>query len=47
MGMEIISSSGTQFLLNKDLHYEEEPIVILDHDLQKLRTKEIKLVKVQ
>ncbi|WMV10229.1 hypothetical protein MTR67_003614, partial [Solanum verrucosum] len=27
--------------------YEEEPIAILDHDVQKLRTKEIKSVKVQ
>ncbi|KAH0773625.1 hypothetical protein KY290_010762 [Solanum tuberosum] len=34
-------------LLDKDLQYEEEPIVILDRDIQKLRTKQIKSVKVQ
>ncbi|XP_015161980.1 uncharacterized protein [Solanum tuberosum] len=28
-------------------HYEEEPVAILDRDVQKLRTKEIKFVKVQ
>ncbi|WMV38959.1 hypothetical protein MTR67_032344 [Solanum verrucosum] len=34
-------------LSDKDLQYEEEPIVILDRDVCKLRTKEIKSVKVQ
>ncbi|WMV15193.1 hypothetical protein MTR67_008578 [Solanum verrucosum] len=34
-------------VLDKDLQYEEEPIAILDHDVHKLRTKEIKSVKVQ
>ncbi|KAK4715935.1 hypothetical protein R3W88_014273 [Solanum pinnatisectum] len=34
-------------LLDKDLQYEEEPIAILDRDVQKLRKKEIKSVKVQ
>ncbi|KAK4727020.1 hypothetical protein R3W88_031937 [Solanum pinnatisectum] len=34
-------------VLNKDLQYEEEPIAILDHDVRKLRTKEIKSMKVQ
>ncbi|WMV09969.1 hypothetical protein MTR67_003354 [Solanum verrucosum] len=34
-------------LLAKDLQYEEEPIGILDCDVQKLRTKEMKSVKVQ
>ncbi|WMV09825.1 hypothetical protein MTR67_003210 [Solanum verrucosum] len=32
---------------DKDLQYEEEPIAILDRDVRKLRTKEIKSVKVQ
>lgn len=32
-------------LLDKDLTYEEDPISILDRDIQKLTTKEIKLVK--
>ncbi|XP_055814606.1 uncharacterized protein LOC129884313 [Solanum dulcamara] len=35
------------FLLDKDLQYEEEPVAILDHDVQKLRTKEIMLLKIQ
>ncbi|WMV42384.1 hypothetical protein MTR67_035769 [Solanum verrucosum] len=34
-------------VLDKDLQYKEEPIAILDHDVRKLRTKEIKSVKVQ
>ncbi|WMV37153.1 hypothetical protein MTR67_030538 [Solanum verrucosum] len=34
-------------LLDKDLQYEEEPVAILDRDVRKLRTKEIKSVKVQ
>ncbi|XP_049399910.1 uncharacterized protein LOC125863997 [Solanum stenotomum] len=34
-------------LLEKDLRYEEEPIEIIDRDVQKLRTKEIKFVKVK
>ncbi|KAK4710921.1 hypothetical protein R3W88_005434 [Solanum pinnatisectum] len=34
-------------VLDKDLQYEEEPIVILDRDVRKLRTKEIKFMKVQ
>ncbi|WMV49801.1 hypothetical protein MTR67_043186 [Solanum verrucosum] len=34
-------------VLDKDLQYEEEPIAILDRDVRKLRTKEIKSVKVQ
>ena len=34
-------------VLDKDLQYEEEPIAILDRDVCKLRTKEIKSVKVQ
>ncbi|KAK4722110.1 hypothetical protein R3W88_012343 [Solanum pinnatisectum] len=34
-------------VLDKDLQYEEEPITILDRDVCKLRTKEIKSVKVQ
>lgn len=33
-------------VLDKDLQYEEELIVILDCDVRKLRTKEIKFVKV-
>ncbi|WMV29097.1 hypothetical protein MTR67_022482 [Solanum verrucosum] len=33
-------------LLDKDLQYVKEPIAIVDHDVQKLRTKEIKSVKV-
>ncbi|WMV50348.1 hypothetical protein MTR67_043733 [Solanum verrucosum] len=34
-------------LLDNDLQYEEEPIAILDRDVRKLRTKEIKSVKFQ
>ncbi|WMV45456.1 hypothetical protein MTR67_038841 [Solanum verrucosum] len=34
-------------LLHKNLQYEEEPIAFLDRDVQKMRTKEIKFVKVQ
>ncbi|XP_060190559.1 uncharacterized protein LOC132619780 [Lycium barbarum] len=34
-------------LLDENLSYEEEPIVILDIEVQKLRTKEIASVKVQ
>ena len=32
-------------MLDKDLQYEEELIAILDHDVRKLRSKEIKSVK--
>lgn len=34
-------------LLDKDLAKEEEPVAILDWDVQKLRTKEIHSVKVE
>ena len=34
-------------LLDKDLQYDEELIVILDCDVRKLRNKEIKSMKVQ
>nr|AAT38742.2 'chromo' domain containing protein [Solanum demissum] len=34
-------------LLDKDLQYEEKHVAILDRDVRKLRTKEIKFVKVQ
>ncbi|WMV46997.1 hypothetical protein MTR67_040382 [Solanum verrucosum] len=34
-------------VLDKDLQYEEESVAILDRDVRKLRTKEIKSVKVQ
>ncbi|WMV59039.1 hypothetical protein MTR67_052424 [Solanum verrucosum] len=34
-------------LLDKDLPFEEEPVAIPDRDVQNLRTKEIKFVKVQ
>ena len=34
-------------VLDIDLQYEEKPIVFLDRDVHKLRTKEIKSVKVQ
>ncbi|KAK4738711.1 hypothetical protein R3W88_002408 [Solanum pinnatisectum] len=34
-------------VLDNDLQYEEEPVAILDRDVRKLRTKEIKSVKVQ
>ncbi|XP_049388901.1 uncharacterized protein LOC125853276 [Solanum stenotomum] len=34
-------------LLLKDLRYEREPIIILDRDVRKLRTNEIKSVKFQ
>ena len=34
-------------VLDKDLQYEEEPIAILGRDIQKLRNKEIKFLKVQ
>ncbi|WMV14743.1 hypothetical protein MTR67_008128 [Solanum verrucosum] len=34
-------------VLDKNLQYEEELIVILDRDVRKLRTKDIKSVKVQ
>ena len=33
--------------LGQDLTFEEEPLAILDRHVQKLRTKEIALVKVQ
>ncbi|XP_049381181.1 uncharacterized protein LOC125845683 [Solanum stenotomum] len=36
-----------RILLDKDLQYEEEPVVILDRDVRNVRTKEIKSVKVQ
>ncbi|WMV49748.1 hypothetical protein MTR67_043133 [Solanum verrucosum] len=32
-------------VLDKDLQYEEEPIVILDRDVRKLMTKDIKSLK--
>ena len=34
-------------VLDKYLQYEEEPIVTLDCDMPKLRTKEIKSVNIQ
>ena len=34
-------------VFDKDLEYEEEPIPIIDHNVCKLLTKEIKFVKVQ
>ncbi|WMV24437.1 hypothetical protein MTR67_017822 [Solanum verrucosum] len=34
-------------VLDKHLQYEEEPIAFLDRDVRRLRTKEIKFVKVQ
>jgi len=34
-------------VLDKDLQYKQEPIAILDRDVRKLWTKEIKSVKVQ
>ncbi|KAK4729938.1 hypothetical protein R3W88_022926 [Solanum pinnatisectum] len=34
-------------VVDKDLQYEEKPIAILDRDVRKLRTKEIKSMKVQ
>ena len=34
-------------VLDKDLQYEEDSIGILDHDVRKLRTKEIKPIKFQ
>ncbi|XP_027774282.1 uncharacterized protein LOC114077983 [Solanum pennellii] len=34
-------------VLDKDIQYEEEPIAILDSDVRKWKTKEIKSVKVQ
>ncbi|WMV55437.1 hypothetical protein MTR67_048822 [Solanum verrucosum] len=34
-------------VLDKDLQYEEKPIAILDREVRKLRTKEIKSVKIQ
>ncbi|KAK9155865.1 hypothetical protein Sjap_003345 [Stephania japonica] len=36
-----------EFDLREDLSYDEQPIQILDHKIQKLRTKEISLVKVK
>ncbi|XP_049364361.1 uncharacterized protein LOC125829152 [Solanum verrucosum] len=33
-------------LFDKDFQYEEEPVAILDRDVRKMRTKEIKFVKV-
>ena len=44
-GDNIIKSNS--IMLDKDLQYEEELIAILDHDVRKLRTKELKSVKVQ
>ncbi|WMV37296.1 hypothetical protein MTR67_030681 [Solanum verrucosum] len=35
------------FFLDKDLQYEEEPVAILDRDVQKLRTNDVKSLKVQ
>ena len=34
-------------VIDKDIQYEEEPILILDHDVRKLRNKDIKSVKVK
>ncbi|KAH0728169.1 hypothetical protein KY284_004034 [Solanum tuberosum] len=34
-------------MLDKDLQYEEEPVAVFYRDMHKLRTKEIKFVKVQ
>lgn len=34
-------------VLDKDLQYDEEPIIGLDRDMHELRNKDIKLVKVQ
>ncbi|WMV18915.1 hypothetical protein MTR67_012300, partial [Solanum verrucosum] len=34
-------------VLDKDLQYAEEPVVVLDRDVHKLRNKEIKAMKVQ
>ncbi|KAH0679272.1 hypothetical protein KY284_020357 [Solanum tuberosum] len=34
-------------VLDEDLQYEEDPIAILDRDVRKLRTKDIKYMKVQ
>lgn len=34
-------------VLNKDLQYEKETVAILDCNMRKLRTKQIKSVKVQ
>lgn len=34
-------------VLDRYLHYEEEPTMILDHDVRKLRTKEIMSMNVQ
>lgn len=34
-------------MLDRDLEYEKEPTAILDHDVHRLRKKEIKSMKVQ
>lgn len=34
-------------MLDKDLQYEEEPIDLLDSNIRKIRTKDIKFVKIQ
>ncbi|WMV08178.1 hypothetical protein MTR67_001563 [Solanum verrucosum] len=34
-------------VLDKDLYYKDKPVTILDRDVRKMRTKEIKSVKVQ
>ncbi|WMV09993.1 hypothetical protein MTR67_003378 [Solanum verrucosum] len=44
MSANFISDS---IVLDKDLQYEEEPIAVFYRDVHKLRTKEIKFVKVQ
>ncbi|WMV34735.1 hypothetical protein MTR67_028120, partial [Solanum verrucosum] len=42
--MKVVMKFGKK---DKDLKYDEEPIAILDRDVCKLRTKEIKSVNVQ
>ncbi|KAK4731597.1 hypothetical protein R3W88_024585 [Solanum pinnatisectum] len=46
-GDENLNELRKKIVLDKDLQYQEEPIAILDRDVRKLRTKEIKSVKVQ
>lgn len=47
MEMEIILSSWSQFYCTRNLQYKEEMVAIFDHDIQNLKTKEIKSMKVQ
>ncbi|KAK4733868.1 hypothetical protein R3W88_008129 [Solanum pinnatisectum] len=44
---ETLNELRKKRVIDKDLQYEEEPIAILDCDVSKLRTKEIKSMKVQ